>query len=215
MRHSSSCRCPCANHWLENARDLGERCKSSVRAVFQVRSRLAVTIAVVLTPGVPFRCRCGRPGTSECNCCEAVKQRSIVQRAFLQRVQSSTSSGWRKNGEQAQDQGERSRAQRDREPRHTAALRPAQRAAPARPALRLRSRAVRCVLGAAGRQGDPLVRDAGCRRQRQGDHDARGHAGAVCEVARHVGARLRLRCIRCSRRGSTCRCRIAATARTG
>ena len=25
----------------------------------------------------------------------------------------------------------------------------------------------------------------------------------------------RLRCIRCSRRGSTCRCRIAATARTG
>ena len=27
--------------------------------------------------------------------------------------------------------------------------------------------------------------------------------------------RRRLRCIRCSRRGSTCRCRIAATARTG
>ena len=46
------------------------------------------------------------------------------------------------------------------------------------PALRLRPRAVRCVLGAAGRQGDPLVRDAGRRRQRQGDHDARGPAGA-------------------------------------
>ena len=31
------------------------------------------------------------------------------------------------------------------------------------------------------------LRDAGGRRQRQGDHDARGHAGAVREVARHDG----------------------------
>src|SRR4051812_25360293 len=89
------------------------------------------------------------------------------------------------DGEQAQDQGERSRAQRDRQPRHTAAVRPAQRAASARPALRLRSRAVWSVLGALGRQGDPLVRDACCRRQRQGDHDARGPAGPVRVVARH------------------------------
>ena len=33
-------------------------------------------------------------------------------------------------------------------------------------------------------------------------------------AARH-DRRLRRRCTRCSRRGSTCRCRIAATARTG
>ena len=65
---------------------------------------------------------------------------------------------WRvRYGEQVEDQGERSRAQRDREPRHTAAVRPAQRAPPARPALRLRSCAVWCLLGAAGRQGDPLA----------------------------------------------------------
>ena len=45
--------------------------------------------------------------------------------------------------------------------RHTAALRAARRAAPARAAVRLRARAVRRLLGAAGRQGDPLLRDAG------------------------------------------------------
>src|SRR5207249_2675177 len=64
--------------------------------------------------------------------------------------------GW--NGEQVEDQGERSRAQRDREPGHAAPLRPAQRAAPAWAALRLRSRAVRGVLGALGREGDPELR---------------------------------------------------------
>ena len=58
-------------------------------------------------------------------------------------------------------------------------VRPAQRAASARPALRLRSRAVRCVLGAAGRQGDPFVCDACCCCEREGDHDARGYA---CDV---------------------------------
>ena len=42
-----------------------------------------------------------------------------------------------------------------------------------------------------------------------------GHARAVCEVARHDGFGPGRRCIRCSRRGSTCRFRIAATARTG
>ena len=55
------------------------------------------------------------------------------------------------------------------------------------PALRLRARAVRCLLGAAGRQGDPFVRDAGRGRQRQGDHDARGHARPLRVVARHDG----------------------------
>jgi hypothetical protein len=35
------------------------------------------------------------------------------------------------------------------------------------------------MLGVAGREGDPLVRDAGCRCQRQGDYDARGVAGDV------------------------------------
>ena len=48
----------------------------------------------------------------------------------------------------------------------------------------------------------------------QGDHDARGDGRDVREVARHDRLDARLRCIRCSRRGSTCRCRIAATART-
>ena len=118
------------------------------------------------------------------------------------------------HGEQAEDQGERSRAQRDREPRHTAAVRPAQRAAPARAALRLRSRAVWRVLGAAGRQGDPLLRDAGRGRERQGDHDARGHAARCMRSRAARPRRRRRRCIRCSRPGSTCRCRTAATART-
>src|SRR5262249_17474011 len=70
-----------------------------------------------------------------------------------------------------------------------APLRPAQRAASARAALRLRSRAVRGLLGPSGRQGDSLVRDAGGRRFRQGDHDARGPAGSLGEGARHGGCR--------------------------
>src|SRR5436309_3436499 len=86
-------------------------------------------------------------------------------------------------GEQVEDQGERSRAQRDREPGHAAPLRPAQRAAPARAALRLWSGAVWCLLGAAGREGDPELRHAGGRGQRQGDHDARGFACVVGEGA--------------------------------
>ena len=40
--------------------------------------------------------------------------------------------------------------------------------------------------------------------------------GLPALYARRAGPRRRRRrCIRCSRRGSTCRCRIAATARTG
>ena len=38
---------------------------------------------------------------------------------------------------------------------------------------------------------------------------------AMWAKSRGTTAAARLRCIRCSRRGSTCRCRIAATARTG
>src|SRR3989440_11014205 len=87
-------------------------------------------------------------------------------------------------GEQVEDQGQRSRAQRDREPGHAAPVRPAQRVAPARAALRLRSGAVWCLLGAAGRQGDSVVCDAGGRGQRQGDHDARGPTGSVGKGAR-------------------------------
>src|SRR4029079_3614407 len=41
------------------------------------------------------------------------------------------------------------------------------------------------MLGPARRQGDSFLCDAGCRRQRQGDHDARGVAGDVGEGARH------------------------------
>src|SRR5437762_1795873 len=86
-------------------------------------------------------------------------------------------------GEQVEDQGQRSRAQRDREPGHAAPVRPAQRVAPARAALRVRAGAVWCLLGAAGRQGDSVVCDAGGRGQRQGDHDARGPAGSLGEGA--------------------------------
>src|SRR5438477_5121724 len=90
-------------------------------------------------------------------------------------------------GEQVEDQGERSRAQRDREPGHAAPLRPAQRAAPARAALRLWSRAVWCLLGAPGREGDPELRHSGGRGQRQGDHDAGRAACVVGEGAGHGG----------------------------
>src|SRR5436190_3833202 len=90
-------------------------------------------------------------------------------------------------GEQVEDQGQRPCSQRDGVAGHAVALCAAQRAAPARAALRLRSGAVRRVLGAFGRQGDSLLRDAGGRGQRQGDHDARGPAGPVGEGARHRG----------------------------
>ena len=58
------------------------------------------------------------------------------------------------------------------------------------------------------------LRDAGCGGEREGDHDAGGPAGSVGEGAGHDGGVVR-RCIRCSRRGSMCRCRIAVIARTG
>ncbi len=120
----------------------------------------------------------------------------------------------RTDGEQAQDQGQRSRAQRDREPRHTTSVRAAQRAAPARPALRLRPRAVRRLLGAARRQGNSLVRDPRRRCQWQGDHDARGHARPVGNARAARPLRHPPRCIRCSRRGSMFRFRTAVTVRT-
>src|SRR5262249_4437013 len=54
-------------------------------------------------------------------------------------------------------------------------------------ALRLRVGAVWCLFGVVGRQGDQELRDAGGRRFGQGDHDARGAAGAVCAAAWDVG----------------------------
>src|SRR5437763_4389459 len=90
-------------------------------------------------------------------------------------------------GEQVEDQGERSRAQRDREPGHAAPLRPAQRAASPRAEVRLWSGPVWCLLGAAGREGDPELRYSGGRGQRQGDHDTGRAARTVGEGARHGG----------------------------
>src|SRR5205823_8699504 len=82
-------------------------------------------------------------------------------------------------GEQAEDQGQRPCSFGHGVARYAAAVRPAQRAPPARTALRLRSRAMRGLLGAPGRQGNPLVRHSGGGRERQGNHDARGPAGSL------------------------------------
>ena len=130
-------------------------------------------------------------------------------------VSTAVVSDWRDDdGFQHQDQGERAHARRDREPRYPSPVRLAQRAPPAWPAVRLRSCAVWCLLGAAGRQGDPLVRHPGGGSEREEHHDA--WKGCRRCGRRSAGRRLLLRrCIRCSRRGSTCRCRIAAIARTG
>src|SRR5581483_10110842 len=94
---------------------------------------------------------------------------------------------WGKHGEQAEDQGQRPCPFGDGVARYAAFVRPAQRAAPARAALRLRPRPVRRVLGAAGREGDPELRDPGRGGLRQEHHDAGGAAGAVGEGARHDG----------------------------
>ena len=48
-----------------------------------------------------------------------------------------------------------------------------------RPALWLRSGAVWCLLGVAGREGDPLLCDAGGVGEREEHHDAGGPAGVV------------------------------------
>src|SRR6266446_5100428 len=84
-------------------------------------------------------------------------------------------------GEQVEDQGQRPCALGDGEPRYAVAVCPAQRAPPARPALRLRPGAVWCLLGAFGREGDSLVRHSGGGCEREGDHDAGGPAGSVGE----------------------------------
>src|SRR5581483_11201634 len=89
------------------------------------------------------------------------------------------------DGEQAEDQGQRPCPFGDGVARHAASVRAAQRAAPARAALRLRPRPVRGLLGAFGREGDPELRHSGGRGERQGDHDAGGAAGVVGEGARH------------------------------
>src|SRR4051794_12454432 len=101
--------------------------------------------------------------------------------AFLQwTANRSTPSGGR-YGEQVEDQGERSRAQRDREPRYASPVRPAQRAPPAWAALWLRSRAVWCLLGAVGREGDPELCDAGRGGFGESENEPRG-------AARFIGA---------------------------
>src|SRR5207237_1442735 len=62
------------------------------------------------------------------------------------------------DGEQVEDQGQRPRSFGDGIARYAAVVRVAQRAAPARAALRLRSRAVWCLLGVVGREGDRPLR---------------------------------------------------------
>ena len=71
--------------------------------------------------------------------------------------------------------------------------------------------AVRRLLGARGRQGDPLLRDAGRGCRGQEDHHPRRAAGLAC--AAEAARQRRRRCIRCSRPGSTSKFRSAATAR--
>src|SRR3954452_4700045 len=92
-----------------------------------------------------------------------------------------------KDGEQAEDQGQRPCSFGDGEPRHAVAVRASQRAAPARAPLRLRTRAVRRVLRPVGRQGDSIVRHPGGGGERQDDHDARGSARRVVEEPRDRG----------------------------
>ena len=58
-----------------------------------------------------------------------------------------------------------------------------------------------------------LLRAAGAQRRRQGSHHARRAARAVGQTARAVGREAARTCTRCSRRGSTNRCRSAASAR--
>ena len=82
-----------------------------------------------------------------------------------------------------------------------AALRAAQRSRPAGPAVRLRARPVRRVHGDHQRRGDALLRHAGL-------------GGAAAKSPRSKDWPRTASCIRCSRRGSTSRCRSAASART-
>src|SRR5207248_3456110 len=91
--------------------------------------------------------------------------------------------GW--YGEQVEDQGQRPCSFGDGVAGYAVAVRVAQRAAPARAEVRLWSGPVWCLLGAAGREGDPELRYSGGRGQRQGDHDARGPAGSVGEGERY------------------------------
>src|SRR5581483_624566 len=91
------------------------------------------------------------------------------------------------DGEQAEDQGQRPCPFGDGVARYAASVRAAQRAAPARAQVRLRAGAVRGLLGALGREGDPELRHSGGGCEREGDHDAGGAAGVVGEGARHDG----------------------------
>src|SRR5438034_6232243 len=95
-------------------------------------------------------------------------------------LQSYTEGGY---GEQAEDQGQRPCAFGDGVARYAVAVCAAQRAASAWSQVRLWPGAVRCLLGAFGREGDPELCDASRRGQRQGDHDAGRAAGAVGDGA--------------------------------
>src|SRR5690242_12843317 len=74
---------------------------------------------------------------------------------------------------------QREATRRARGSRYAAAVRAAQRGRAVGPALRLRPGAVRRLLGAGGRQGDPLVHHAGLDGERQGGHEPRRTAAAV------------------------------------
>ena len=89
----------------------------------------------------------------------------------------------------------------DVDPCDAAALHPAQRPRPAGPALRLRTRPVRRVHGDHQRRGGALVHHAGVGGQGRDHHARRARARTAS-------------CTRCSRPGSTSRCRSAASART-
>src|SRR5207237_8216984 len=90
----------------------------------------------------------------------------------------------REDGEQAEDQGQRPCSFGDGVAGYAVAVRLAQRVASARPQVWLWSGAVWCLLGVAGRQGDPELRDPGRGCLREGDHDARGPAGSLGEGKR-------------------------------
>src|SRR5579871_2300614 len=88
------------------------------------------------------------------------------------------------NVKQRYDQGERARSWRAGEPGYAASVRAAQRAPSAWPAVWLRSGAVWRLLGAAGREGDPLVRDPGRGCEREEHHYLGRAAGIVGGAAR-------------------------------
>src|SRR5205814_1930861 len=89
-------------------------------------------------------------------------------------------------GEQVEDQGQRPCSFGDGVAGYAVAVCAAQRVASARAAVWVWVGAVWCLLGAFGREGDPVVCDAGGRGERQGDHDAGGPARTVGKGERYL-----------------------------